>query len=130
MPPRVEVIRLPWVQFGDLEYPFHAPQVMAAAFDPHGSAFTVRAFGYRWQARPNDYIPSSGAWEPLEEGLEVYDRDGRFSGAYTVPPNAKTIQIDPSDRILIVGGGRLHIFQNPLRPPSPCRSLSVRLPTP
>ena len=126
--PRSEVLRFPWIQFGELDYSFYTPHITAAAFGPTGKLYAIRSYGYHWVPRPNQFIRNSGAWEPDRQGLEIYTPTGELTGAYSVPQDVRGIRVDAYGRLFVLVAGGVRVYQEPSAQPNVCRTRNITLP--
>lgn len=127
--PREEVVRFPWIQYGELEYVFHAPQLRGAVFRPDGMLYTIRSYDYSWIPRPNPYVQASGRWESGQEGLEVYTPTGMARGTFDIPGTVRLLGVDSFGRLFLgLRSGDVRVFQDPVASPTRCEARDARLP--
>lgn len=125
--PRTEVLRFPWIQVGDLPYFMDAPQVVAASFSSSGHLYAIRPYDYTWSPRPNPYVRDAGAWNLTSYGIEVYDEKGDRMAAFRAPEGAREIVAGADGLLLVVAGGELLVFQDPVGPATKCTFGNVSL---
>ncbi len=121
---REEVVRFPWIRFGELAYVFSTPQISQASFGPNGTLYAIRNYGFSWQGRKNVYVRSAGAWTPTAQGLEVYTPYGRLIGAYEIPVRTRSVRADVTGRLfLTLQSGGIEVYQDPTARPTSCPSI-------
>ena len=118
--PRIDVLRFPWIQFGNFPYFVETPQVSLATFGIDGTLYAVRPYGYRWISRPNRYVRDAGNWEPTSQALELYSTSGELIGAYLIPRELRQIQVDEYGRIFLIFGNDVLIARNPISQNQSC----------
>lgn len=118
--PRIEVLRFPWIQFGEFPYFFDTPQVYTASFSAKGSLYAVRPYKYEWQTRHNPYVRRSGYWAPTATALEVYTPDGQLAGAFDVPIGVEGVKPDEFGRLFLLVDGQVLVYEDPLSTGAAC----------
>ena len=129
--PREEVWRPEWIQVGaDIVAFYDIAHVEAAAIDPSGTIFAVRNYDAKWSRRSNPYVPTQGAWQVTERGLEVYGRDGTRLGAFLLPSDQPEwvdggwISADEHGRLFIPdGSGAVVVVRSPVAEESACHEM-------
>lgn len=117
---RTEVLRFPWIQFGNFPFFMDTPQIVTATFGPNGTLYAIRPYGYRWSPRPNQFVRKAGTWIPTRQGLEIYSTNGTSFGAYAVPPDVRGIQADAYGRLFLLAGNDVLVMRDPSAPNTAC----------
>lgn len=110
-PPEEEVRTIPWIQIGgDKSRIRYLWGIATAAFGPDGTVYAIRNYAARRRTARGD----EGDWTVTRNGLEIYDRSGKFVGRYAVPGGrVDWLVVGPRGRILIRAGARIMVVQDP-----------------
>ena len=113
-PIQEEVLSYPWITFGG-EVPVlaHVSQVEAAAFGGN-RLYAIRNYDAEWWEMDNPRVTLSGLWKPTNQGLEIYDLEGRRIRSFSLPySDPDFLRADSRGRIFIKYGRSLVLAHDP-----------------
>lgn len=131
-PPVVEeVLNYPWIHFGGDQIKIvEARPIRAATFGPSGKIFMIRNYFAEWHPYRDKVFETDGDWEVKARGLEIYDPEGMFLGAWALPESALTLnwlRVGVNGRILFGDGEAVIVVQDPTSSSTPCPPMPPRI---
>ena len=123
-----EVLSYPWITFGGEESVLaHLSQVEAAAFGGN-RLYAIRNYAAAWFEIDNPRVTLPGRWKPTEQGLEIYDLEGRRLRSFSLPSSDPDfLRADSRGRIFIRFGRSLISFRDPTYQGPACPATSPEI---
>jgi hypothetical protein len=121
-----DVVSYPWVQVGgELLKLNGARAIRTGSFGPSGRVYLIRPYSAVWHDYQDDVFEIDGGWEEVNFGMEVYDRQGIFLGAWLLPDNdISWLRVDRQGRLFLGTPKRILVAEDPIHSGNRCPPFS------